>query len=205
MISSENVKLRSVDVPIPIDAPAPPHAGEPKPATTSRPQRHGLRPVEMLLAWIALPLWLAVLITGTLVNSQPYRARFSEFRGSPLEVLGDGLVVVVTYTLTNVGLLCMLASALGAIGARAGLGPDGDAHEHHDSSAPASSAVLRGFFVYMAVLAGVLVFADRPVEPTQTQYVRLAGLVSLFAFTLNYYPALFATLLRKAGDLTGRA
>ncbi|HKX46937.1 MAG TPA: hypothetical protein VJP77_09565 [Planctomycetota bacterium] len=198
------MQLRSEVVPT-IHAPPTTIADDEAAATTAGHPRHRLRPVEVLIAWMAIPLWLAVLVSGTLVNSQPYRARFADFQGSVLEVIGDGLMIVLTYTLTNVGLLCMLASALGALGARAGLGPDGDAHAHHDSSSPASSAVLRGFFVYMTVLAGVLVFADRPVEPTQTQYVRLAGLVSLFAFTLNYYPALFANLLKRAGDLGGKA
>ncbi len=66
------------------------------------------------------------------------------------------------------------------------------------------AAVLRGFFDYATVLAGVLIFADRPVEPTQTHYVRLAGLTSLLAFVLNYHPARFGNLLKRAGELVGK-
>jgi hypothetical protein len=44
-------------------------------------------------------------------------------------------------------------------------------------------------------------FSDQPVETSQTQYVRLAGLSSLLAFTLNYHPHLFGNLLERAGAL----
>jgi hypothetical protein len=157
-----------------------------------------------VLLWTALLLWLTVFVGGTLVNSAPYRERFAAVKGSVLGVVGDGLIVVTTYTLTNIGILCVLASTLGCIGARIGLGPDGESQPPKDTSSPNSSAVLRGFFVYTIVLAGVLLFADRPVEATQTQYVRLAGLTSLLAFTLNYNPTLFGNLLKRAGDLIGK-
>lgn len=179
-------------------------AGTTPSGPAAMPSRPSLVWWEIVVLGTALLAWLAVFLAGTLVNSSPFRTRFAAFDGTAGVVLVDGLIVAATYTLTNVGLLCILASALGALGARAGLGPDGDAAHAHDSTSPTSSAVLRGFFVYTAVLAGVLVFADQPVNPTQTQYVRLAGLTSLLAFLLNYHPALFGNLLKRAGELVGK-
>lgn len=172
--------------------------------STAAPSAPRFQSYEVVILWFALFAWLAVFVGGTLIDSSPYRARFAGLNGGFFGILGDGFIVVTTYTLTNVGLLCLLASTLGALGARTGLGADGDTPRDQDSSAPASSAVLRGFFVFTAVLAGVIVFADHPVDPTQTQYVRLAGLTSLLAFTINYHPAYFANLLMKAGMLVGR-
>jgi len=159
---------------------------------------------ELLMSWsdrfvmgITVILWMGIFLLGTLVNSGPYRERFAGFTGDPVSVVGDGVIVALTYTLSNVGFLCLLASLLGSIGATADLGIDGATDDQQDTTAPRTSALLRGFLVYLALLAGVLVFAETPANPTQTQYVRLAGVTSLVAFAVNYKPALFAMLFSR--------
>ena len=166
--------------------------------------RSGMRVFDRCISAFTIVLWLGVFLLGTLVNSAPYRERFAGFTGTPLDVVSDGLIVGLTYTLTNVGLLCLLASLLGSLGASANLGVDSDAAMDQDTSAPRTSAILRGFLVYLALLAGVLVFADSPAGPTQNQYVRLAGVTSLLGFAVNYRPALFATLFARLSKLFER-
>jgi hypothetical protein len=150
---------------------------------------------------LAILLWLSVFLVGTLVNSGPYRARFASLGGSLNAIVGDGLIVGVTYTLTNIGILCILASLLGALAAEANLGVDGEKPGEQDTTAPRASAILRGFLVYLALIAGVLMFGDTPAEPTQTQYVRLAGVTSLLGFTVNYRPGLFARLFARLSKI----
>ena len=88
---------------------------------------------------------------------------------------------------------------LGALAARASLGTDGEGESGQDTTSPRNSALLRGFMVYLALIAGVLMFGDDPAAPTQKQYVRLAGFMSLVAFVINYRPSLFGKLLQRAG------
>lgn len=166
--------------------------------------RSGMRVFDRCVIGTTIVAWISVFLLGTLVNSAPYRERFAGFDGSLLGVVGDGVIVGLTYTLTNVGILCLLASLLGSLGATANLGVDADAAMDQDTSAPRTSAILRGFLVYLALLAGVLVFAESPAGPTQTQYVRLAGVTSLLGFAVNYRPALFSTLFTRLSKLFER-
>src|SRR5882757_6963011 len=108
-----------------------------------------MKVTDRLMLGVTIGSWLSVFLLGTLVNSAPYRDRFAGFTGSLLEIVGDGVVVGITYTLTNVGILCLLASLLGSFGASANLGVDGDALGEQDTTAPRVSAVLRGFLVYL--------------------------------------------------------
>jgi hypothetical protein len=163
--------------------------------------RSGMRVFDRIVLGVTVFLWLTVFLLGTLVNSAPYRERFAGLDGAFFGIVGDGVVVALTYTLSNVGLLCLLASLLGSIGASANLGVDADAAAEQDTSAPRTSAILRGFLVYLSLLAGVLMFAETPAAPSQTQYVRLAGVTSLVSFAVNYRPALFATLFTRLSKL----
>lgn len=156
--------------------------------------------VEFLLVLVGIALWLAVFLLGALVDSAPYRASFAAFGGGLAGTVKSGALVMLTYTLTNVAILCMLACLLGAAAARARLGSDAEG-QVEDRTAPRSSAVLRGFLVYLSLLAGVLIFGEDPAVATQKQYIRLAGFISLLGFVTNYRPELFARLLRRAGSL----
>jgi len=155
----------------------------------SPPPAPGLSIWEQLLIYPVLALWVVVFLVGTLVASAPFRATFGAFGGPVGELLVAGLVVLITYTYTNVGILCLLSGLLGTLGRRAQLGATALPLSERDSVNPRSTAILRGFLVYLAMLAGVLVFGDDPVEPTQNQYIRLAGLISLLSFVVNARPS----------------
>ena len=170
-------------------------------------KRKGLFPQEMLLLGLLAPMWLAVFMAGTLVDSEPFREGFATFEGGFVGMIGNGLVVAFTYTLTNVAILCSLAGVLGELGAKAVLGSDkqdGSA-QVQDTTSPISSAVLRSFLVYLAVIAGVLLLGESPLKPTANHYVRLAGAISLVGFVVSYRPSAFGQLLEHASGLFGDA
>ncbi len=166
--------------------------------TNSKP---GLSIFDMVLLWLTLILWLALFLIGTLVNSAPYRSLFAAFEGGFLAAIKNGLLVVLTYTLTNVAFLCVLAGILGTLGAKAILVTEAQKSFDRDTTSPRNSAVLRGFLVYLTLIAGVLILGDNPAEPTQIQYVRLAGFMSLAGFIMNYRPKIFGLLMERAGRL----
>ena len=57
------------------------------------------------------------------------------------------------------------------------------------------SGLLRGLFVYLFFISGLMLFDDKPFSsPGPGQYIRLAGFVSLISFLVNYRPHLFATI-----------
>ncbi|MCP4260000.1 MAG: hypothetical protein GY774_21170 [Planctomycetes bacterium] len=164
--------------------------------------KFGLDTTDMLLLWIAMILWLSLFLVGTLVNSEPYRKRFGDFEGGIAATIGTGLIVLFTYTLTNVAFLCILGGVLGVLGTKAILVSDAQAgQEPRDTTSPRNSAIIRGFVVYLTVIAGVLILGNDPAQTTQLQYVRLAGLMSIAGFVVNYRPAIFGQLLQRAGSL----
>ncbi len=168
-------------------------------ALSAKPQ--ALTPVDMVMLWSCIVIWLVTFLFGTLVDSAPYRDQFSALAGGLLGIVTSGLLVLGTYTLTNVAILCLISSLLGALGARADLEVDHTPEVASDNSSPRNSALLRGFLVYLALIAGVLLFGDDPAAPTQKQYVRLAGFMSLFAFVISYRPTLFGKLLTRVGTV----
>lgn len=172
--------------------------------TEGKRTRNGMAWYDVGLLSLLLPTWLALFLAGTLVASSPYRAKFAAFEGGVRGSITNGGIVLITHTLPNVALLCMIASVLGTIGAKARLGPDipqDAAGESDDATSPLTSAVLRGFLVYLALISGVVVFAETPAEPTQTQYIKLAGVISVVGFIASYRPALFAGLLDRGSVL----
>lgn len=106
------------------------------------------------------------------------------------------LVVLTCYTPANVAILSTLAGLIGVLGSRASLHHNDGDELVLDNINPYLSAIMRGFFVYLVVISGVLVLIDDPFsDPTPRQYLRLAGFVSLLSFLTNYHPHFFTRFL----------
>jgi hypothetical protein len=120
------------------------------------------------------------------------------------------LVVVITFTPPNLAILSSLAAVVGAAGRWM---TDG---EYVETGRPAEEknagsgglrtwasgvlvgALMRGFFVYLAILSGLLVLISEPFEnPSPGQYVRLAGTCSLFCFIVGWQPGILAGLINR--------
>lgn len=122
------------------------------------------------------------------------------------------VVTILFYTPLNLAFISAAAGALGTLGSIANLNADqeGDDKRDKDDGAtffprdrtnPLISGLLRGIFVYLFVISGMLLFDDSPSDTGPNQYVRLAGFLSLFSFFVNYKPSVFSSMLDGAHRL----
>ena len=167
------------------------------------------QPMIILNGMVAVLGWLVTFGVGLLVASQPYRDRLLEaFEWKAF------FVSLLTYTPTNIAALCLLAAFCGGCASRLVLSSAATLQDRKDSAKSANShaevymaespvsSMLRGFVVYVAFLAGVYVGTNAPfAAPTQEQYARAAGTVSLVAFVVGYDPTLFRHLLSVGSKL----
>jgi hypothetical protein len=178
--------------------------------------------VERGGAFFVFVLWLLIFAAGILVDTRSHRqaisaegvvALDSEAAGTTPEtpsaagaptadttrLLRAWLVVLLCFLPLNLAWLCAASSVLGALGNRANLSDDGAEKHSRDNTHPYTSALLRGFFVYLFMTSGLLLLDDTPFSnPTPGQYVRLAGFLSLFSFVVSYHPRLFSALIVSA-------
>ncbi|MCI0361098.1 MAG: hypothetical protein L0211_21675 [Planctomycetaceae bacterium] len=165
---------------------------------------------ELFFSSASLLLWFALFAGGTLIATQPFIDSVARTTNA-FEAAGYSVIIILFWTITNVGILSMLAAVLGAFGQRtrfaspiAGRGLLGTPAQPSTDANPRelfthyASAIMRGFGVYTLVLSGLLVLAtDAIVAPTQGQYVRLAGMVSVISFYAGYDPEMLAGLLKR--------
>lgn len=105
------------------------------------------------------------------------------------------LGILLFFLPLNLAMISSAAGALGAIGNKANLEDDQTSPQSRDESSPLMSGLLRGLFVYLFFISGLLLFDDKPFSsPGPGQYIRLAGFISLISFLVNYRPHLFATI-----------
>jgi cell division protein FtsL len=106
------------------------------------------------------------------------------------------LVVLLMFLPVNLALVCSMAGILGIAGNIANLSDDRTSRPAQDNSNPYISAMLRGFFVYLFLISGLLLLDTNPFSnPTPGQYIRLAGFLSIFSFVVNYQPNIFNTII----------
>ena len=184
-----------------------------------------LGPLEALAAFGVFLLWLALFAGGIVVDTEPYRTAISA-SGARALVDGNDTpnppppavpsaapssgggqsttpnffaawgVVLTCFLPINLAWLCAAGGALGAFGNRANLADDQAKGISHDNTNPYTSAILRGFFVYLFMMSGLLLLDESPfAHPSPGQYVRLAGFLSLFSFVVSYQPRLFSVLI----------
>lgn len=174
----------------------------------------GLNARGIIIAVVAILLWISLLMAGILVNSQPYREAITNFHFTSTEsstgteaspsFMTAAVVVLLCYTPSNLIFLCMVAGLLGALSRIARLHAKGEEDEPDlpaDKTNPFMSGVLRGLFVYLLAISGILLVNETPITaPDLTGYVRLAGLLSILSFLLSYNPGKFQSFIAKGMD-----
>jgi hypothetical protein len=164
---------------------------------------------ELLAGFVALAAWFLLFAGGILIATAPY-----------IKTLGTNVaiaqwtsamsMIVLFWTITNVGILSCLAAVLGAFGRRTRFTsrlavnyPD-DTATNPTNADPRivvimyATAIIRGFGVYALMLAGLLVMAtETMLNPSQDQYVRLAATISVISFYAGYDPEMFAGILER--------
>lgn len=141
-----------------------------------------------------------------------------------LDVAANIVPAALLYTPTNAAILCALAGLVGgcasnviiareqtALLAAAGdgsheAGPANDLRLRRRLAYMTESpfiSMLRGFVVYLAFMAGILVVVDDPFkDPTGGTYLRYVGTVSLIAFAMGYDPTRFEELIKRVPSIS---
>lgn len=180
-------------------------------------EKIGLNPLKKFIVFTAILIWISIFIGGILVNSEPYRNVISNYTYTTVETEtldthpgGENpnffvalLVVVLCYTPSNLVLICMCAGLLGALSriAKLHIKDDGQDEIASDKIDPLMSGILRGLFVYLLAISGILLINEAPItNPGRAEYVRLAGLLSILSFLLSYNPSRFQSFVAKSMD-----
>src|SRR5262249_12966615 len=143
---------------------------------------------------------------GGVVSTEPYRKPLVAPHALGLgEALFCWFVVVTCYTATNPAFLACLAAFLGGIARRVRIDGEG-ADTSNDSWSSQKkaylSAIMRGFFLYLVVLSGLLLLTTQAItNPSQEQYVRLAGTISVLSFLVGSDTTLFARIMHRVTEL----
>jgi hypothetical protein len=149
-------------------------------------------------------LYIALLTAGIVIDSSPYRTQLAQNISSGWPFL----VVMLTYTPTNIAFLAMLAGFIAGCASRITTAPvtvppvpteNADTmvtlSTLYRSESPVAS-MLRSLIVYFAFLAGILMTTvDQFTATTADQYIRLAAAVSFFSFVVGYDPTRLTGLL----------
>ena len=115
------------------------------------------------------------------------------------------MTFVLSYTASNVALLCCLSAFLGALGERTGIMGRVRTHDAtywRDGIRQYLAAILRGMFVFLVLMSGLMVLgAANFTSPTQAAYGNLAGAASLFSFLIGRDPRMFSKIVEKVNRL----
>ena len=157
------------------------------------------KPIEIVFGLALMIGWLILLGVGTVYSSKVYDDKlltlsFGDKR-LVLLTLWYFFLFVMTYTVTNTLLLCVLASALGQSGRRDRI--DGD-ETQIVKSRPGQyfGAMLRGFMTYLFVVSGSVVIANKTYDnPNRQDYLTFAATVSVLGFLAGYNPSLFVRFM----------
>lgn len=148
---------------------------------------------KSIIGALTVLLWMLVFLPGLTISSAPFRQQLISGNLSWTNVS----MTLITYTVTNVAILCCLS---GIIGAATKTIIGSTRKEKSDESITMSgmllAGVLRSFLIYLLFISGVYLATNAPfASPTQEQYVRVAGLISLFAFMAGYDPRFFGRIV----------
>lgn len=135
---------------------------------------------------IIIILWLALYTGGIVVGTSKYRETINN-SSDLLMIAGSCLMVFLFYTLSNVAILCCLASMIGGI---------------CRGSNSLLALATNGLFIYLILISGLLLLGTSPFDNlSQAQYTRLAGTSSLFAFVCGYNPGMLSMLVGRIEDM----
>lgn len=174
---------------------------------------------RIALGTCALMLWILCFACGVFIETTEYRVRLAPhafpqhvekdkqagvvtvpFNGSPVFAFA---VATVCFTPTNLAFLALLGGLLGGCSSNIYVedrsvdsNPAHRSMERRFLDESPWSAMMRSFIVYLCVIAGLYFVVDDPFkDSTPSQYVRLAGTVSVLALLVGYDPSRIAPWL----------
>jgi hypothetical protein len=174
------------------------------------------RPVmlkEMLFGILMFVFWTGFFSLGAFVPTKEARqALIGSGPPSLASWLENGAVAICCYTLTNILFLSCFASMLGCMMCRWRVRNEAVPKQvqaldlmprAYSPERLYLSAFLRGFFLYLLVVSGLLVVSNEGAvqDTTFSQYIRLAGFISAFSFAAGYDPSIIYRLISRISDV----
>ena len=141
-------------------------------------------------------IWLSFFVNGAFNNSKEIFLKFEDSNGI-IQSLKLVFLLLCTWTWSNLLILSCLASLMGEFGRIA---------MTNSRKYNLIAALIRGFFIYLFIVAGQLIVAGniqlpQDYNPTGDEimqaYVRLAMVCSLFGFAVGFKPTFFEGFLDK--------
>lgn len=164
-----------------------------------------LNAYEVLFGAMSVVGWIVMFAAGSIVNSSSARTAIENSSTSLLGTLHAWFVIVTCYTTTNVAFLASLSAIAGMFSVRSreselNVVVDSDRHDPliKDVLACYAAASMRGFVIYLMIVSGLLlVTTEALAAPNQSQYVRLAGTISVLSFIAGYDSSVFKQALNR--------
>ncbi|MCL4401612.1 MAG: hypothetical protein M1436_02960 [Acidobacteria bacterium] len=150
-----------------------------------------------------LVLWTVLLAVGLFIASEPYRNALLAKQPRFVDYAFVWFMAFLSYTFTNLAILCSIASIAGA-GARHVETQLAGGQPITNLRALYTSAAVRGFFVYLIALSGLMFLAEglfANIAKSADAYMRLAGGISALSFMLGFNPEMFARFLERIARL----
>jgi hypothetical protein len=163
---------------------------------------------EIVACLLVLLLWTVLLTLGLTIGTPPFMATLQNPMAHSFgNVLGSAWIVVTCHTVPNMAMLCCLSAFLGVVASRAVGRADRTGPTPPERMGIYVAAITRGFFVFLVIASGALLLSDQTfTNLTPERYIRLAGLASLFSFSVGYNPRIFERLCKRIDEMAaGRA
>jgi hypothetical protein len=152
-----------------------------------------------MIGLVTVIVWLSVFLAGLTIDSQPYRDALLQ-GNIGLRALA---ITMVTFTVTNAAILCVLSGVVGAL-SHSLLFENGETGsrrpkiESEGAFTAILSGVLRSFVIFLVFISGVYIGAsDAFGSTTQEQYARVVAITCLLSFVVSFKPAYFSQLLSR--------
>jgi len=159
---------------------------------------------DLMLGGAGLIFWVLLFTAGCLIASEPYRKKLGGPDPLPLLlVVQYCIVVLASYTVTNVAMLCCISSLLGGIYR----GATKREEEYRDKAIGMRILpyLIQGFVIFLLLVSGLFLLGEEPFNNlTQNKYIRLAGTASLLSFLAGYRPRIFYKWLERLDESAGK-
>lgn len=164
----------------------------------------GLSGKAITVGTAALVVWVFLFAGGILIASAPFREKLnSQTVMSLIEMIKTWAVVITSWTVTNVAILCCLSSLLGGFYRQCAKRQIPKQSDSHTTEVRFFPYLIQGFVVYLLLLSGLLLLGEAPFQVlSQDKYIRLASSASLFSFLVGYDPRIFIRLLERIEQVT---
>ncbi|HEV8543278.1 MAG TPA: hypothetical protein VGR78_12860 [Verrucomicrobiae bacterium] len=164
-----------------------------------------LSSVDLFVGAAGLFAWILLFTGGALIGSEPYRKALSDSQVLPVAtILRYSFIVLTTYTVTNVAMLCCISSMLGGI-------YRGSTRADEAMSVPGVIGIrllpylIQGFVIFLLLISGLFLLGEDPfANLSANKYIRMAGTASLFSFLAGYKPRIFYRWLHRFDEATTR-